>query len=174
MRYLMVLVLLAVLMLPASAGAEEGRLPLRSIKVYYLEFPPYYFTYENRSPGGFLLEKARRVFLRAGIEPEFESRPAKRILQQMDSQSPCASIGWFITPEREEYAVFSQGIYQNQPLQVVYNKEDEVLFEDKKTLSALLEDKTLVLGSLDGYSYGKSVDEAIALHRPFRQVIVGE
>lgn len=153
-----------------AAGGEKYQVPL---KVYYLEFPPYYYTNSDFKPDGFLLKQADTIFRQAGIEPEYESLPAKRILQEMRTLRSAASIGWFKTPQRERFASFSIGLYQNKPLQVMFLKANELLFHNKETLAELLKDDSLTLGLVEGYSYGHEVDGLIEKEAPQTQLVVG-
>ena len=171
MRY-WVLLFLTMLFLPCLAfgAGQEERVVL---KVYYLEFPPYYYTDSEGQPGGFLLEKTAAVLDRAGIDAVYETMPAKRILQEMRSPEPICSIGWFKTPQRELFAKFSRAIYQNKPLKIMYLEKNASLFAEAQSLAQVLSDDSLVLGVLGGYSFGAEVDALIEKHGPPVQVVVG-
>ncbi|MUM76069.1 transporter substrate-binding domain-containing protein [Pseudodesulfovibrio sp. F-1] len=156
----LVLCLMAV---PLSASANEDG---DTLLVVYLEFPPYYYTTSTGRPEGFLLRKTANILRVAGIKPRFQSMPAKRILQLMHSEEPVCSIGWFKTPQREQYAQFSRPIYQNKPLEVLYLINNNDIWDSTHTLAGILADHSISLGVLEGYSLGAPVDEAIARARP--------
>src|SRR5690606_34791512 len=102
--------LLALLCLPLACLAAEP------LAVYYIEKPPYYHSIAGE-PTGFLLERTRAIFSDAQIALRFEARPAKRILLEMEqNREPICSIGWFRTPQREAFALFSLAIYRDEPM----------------------------------------------------------
>jgi polar amino acid transport system substrate-binding protein len=142
-----------------DAAAEQ-------LVVCYLEFPPYYYTNSEGEPDGFLLRKTDAILRLAGIDPVYESMPAKRIMHVLRSGAPVCSIGWFKTAEREQFAVFSRAIYTNKPLRILYLKAAAHRFRDKDTLASIMADDSLVLGLLEGYSLGPAVDALIARLSP--------
>lgn len=160
-RFLIVFIFFSLFLPMASAWAGESK-QYGWLKVFYLEFPPYYYTAHDGRPDGFLLKKADAIFRKAGIEPRYESLSAKRILQEMRTVEPVCSIGWFKTPQRERFAQFSRPIYQNKPLEAMFLKKNAQRFADKETLSELLLDERLALGLVGGYSLGQVVDGLIA------------
>lgn len=157
-----------------SACAEEGGDESFPLTVYYIEFPPYYYTDSNDEPAGFLLKKADAVFRAAGIDPLYKSMPAKRVLHEVKGQKDVASIGWFKNPEREKFARFSLPIYRNMPLEIMYLRANELRFRDKFTFEELMGDKSLEVGLLEGYSYGEVVDGFLATSKPRTRYVVGE
>lgn len=144
-----------------------------SLRVLYLEFPPYYYTNSNGEPDGFLLKKADELFRHAGFEPEYVSASAKQILLEMHSIEPKYSIGWFKTPQREAFAKFSKPFYQNHPLHVLFLKEHAARFEGKETLRELVFDRTLTLGKVEGYSLGSAIDNLLKEGDAKTQIVVG-
>lgn len=155
---------------PVWAKEKVGPTPLR---VLYLEFPPYYYTNSSGEPEGFLLKKADELFRSVGFEPTYTSMPARRILLEMRGLNPACSIGWFKTPEREKYAKFSKPFYRNRPLQALFLRDNAMLFHGKDTLLELMMDNNLVLGKLNGYSFGPVVDHLVKEIEPKSQVVVG-
>ena len=173
MQRVIALLVLMIVIIPVPASCGDGVQSARSITVYYLEFPPYYYTGHDRQPEGFLLERARQIFLAADIQPTFEPLPAKRIMNRIKMETPCASIGWFKTPKRENYARFSKGIYKNEPLQILYLKKNSLKFDEQTTSAEIFGDSHLTVGLLDGYSYGAVVDARIAIRKPKQVRVVG-
>jgi len=144
--------------MPLFCAAGEIR---KVLTVYYLEFPPYYFTNSRGEPDGFLFKKVDAVFHLADILPVYESMPAKRILQVMHGTEQVASLGWFKTPSRMHYAKFSNPIYENRPLEALSLSKNTRFFSGVTSLADLLNKEEMVLGRLDGYSYGFHVDSLI-------------
>lgn len=170
---LLTVVICVTFVLGQPAWGEDGAEPM-PFKVAYLEFPPYYFTNTDGDPDGFLLKKADDIFRLAGLEPQYESQPAKHVLMQMRGLIPLCSIGWFKTPKRESFAKFSKPMYQNEPLHVLYLKENSHLFMNRNSLSEVLQDKSLVMGRVGGYSYGPVVDHLFKKYEPSVLNIAGE
>lgn len=167
------IVLMCFVFVCGVAFAAEKEEPLVPLKVYYLEFPPYYHTNVDRLPDGFLLRNTSRILHKAGIKPCFRGMPAKRILQEMRSSEPLVSIGWFKTPRREVFAKFSLPIYKNKPLEILFLKENEAQFSHYDQLSELLHAPDLVLGVLEGYSLGNVVDTMISDAKPQKMIASG-
>ncbi|WP_375740154.1 substrate-binding periplasmic protein [Pseudomonas boanensis] len=138
--------LLLCLLLPTFVNAE-------SLTVYYIEKPPYYHT-ERGEPTGFLLERARAIFSKADVPVHFEARPAKRILHELQQGRDAAcSIGWFKTPERQQFAWFSRPIHRDAPMLVLTRNSLAEQIRSYSSLSALVQ-SPLRLGLVDGFSYG--------------------
>lgn len=174
MRNLILIVcFLLLLVAPSGVSAEDSGLP-DSLRVTYLEFPPYYFTNLDGKPDGFLLKKTDKLLRAAGIEPVYESLTAKNVLMELKGLNPVCSIGWFKTPQREKFAQFSTPIYRNLPLHILYLKQNVRNFRGKQSLKDFLEDENLTIGLADGYSYGPAVDEMFAQSKPKTFVVTGE
>jgi polar amino acid transport system substrate-binding protein len=161
--------LMFLFMLQSSALCAEPLL------VLYMERPPYYYTSREGKPSGFLLEQALAVFASAGVPVRTRSLPAKRIVQMLkEEQLNAASVGWFMTEERRHWGVFSSVLYQDQPLVAVHRKGVLSGEGEEVALSDLLKDRTVVLGAIDGFSYGESVDESIRTYSPRQFMLAGD
>ncbi|WP_419788363.1 substrate-binding periplasmic protein [Pseudodesulfovibrio sp.] len=139
-----------------------------------MDFPPYYFVNGKGEPDGSLLRLARRVFERAEVPiHSWQCLPAKRVLSNMQSDRPIVSIGWFKTPERERVYRFSRCMYKNKQLNAVYLKKNANRFEGLDRLADLLNEKTLRVGLLDGYSLGPVAESIIKKASPNACRVVG-
>lgn len=147
--------LAAMLVLPSVSSAQP-------LEVLYFEYPPYYHALPDGRAAGLIVDLAGRVFAKAGVEAEFHFVPAKRILLDIQTGQPVASLGWFKTPEREEFARFSLPIYINRPVGVFFLREKEDLFRPYKTLEALMADGKLLMGRVAGLSDGPQIDAILA------------
>jgi len=152
--------LFALLCLPLACLAADP------LPVYYIEKPPYYHSIAGE-PTGFLLERTRAIFSDAQIALRFEARPAKRILLEMEqNREPICSIGWFRTPQREAFALFSLAIYRDEPMTVLTRATLAEQVVSHASLASLLE-SPLRLGVVDGFSYGE-LDALLERHQPSR------
>lgn len=133
----------------------------KTLRVEYIEYPPYYFTCEGR-PSGLLLDLTEKVMKKAGVNCKYISMPSKRILYRIRNGHQIASIGWFKTAARENFAKFSIPIYQNKPIGILFRKKDERKFKDYNTLRDILQKTSLKVGLISGHSEGKYIDSLIS------------
>lgn len=149
------------LLIPSSVRTAYAE----PITVYYFERPPYYFTLGGH-PTGFLLDRAIALFALAGVETRFESIPSKRIMHLLQSNEPCCSVGWFRTPERETFARFTKPIHWDKELVALFAYPNAETVYAHSGVASLLADESLVLGVVDGFSYGEVVDRLIRTIKP--------
>lgn len=149
----MVLLSMAVILWGQSTMAEA-----EPLQVLYIEYPPYYYTSADGTPRGLVVDIARKVFAMAGVECAYEYAPSKRVLSAMREGQPVASLGWFKTAEREEFARFSLPVYVNLPLHAAVLRQHSSQFLGYSTLHDLLASGRFVVGRIDGHSYGDAVD----------------
>ncbi|WP_243359525.1 substrate-binding periplasmic protein [Fundidesulfovibrio terrae] len=154
-----ILTLLAV----SAAVCALPRLALSGpLKVYYFERPPYYATLEAQ-PSGFLIHRTREILTEAGLEFEFQSMPARRILQELATgETSACAVGWFKTPERERLYKFSLPIYQDMPMLAVFLKSGKQPPAATSTFTRLATEKDLTLGIIESFSYGPKTDALLA------------
>ncbi|MBS7690676.1 hypothetical protein I0E98_10210 [Pseudomonas lalucatii] len=132
------------LLLPALSAAAEP------VTVFYIEKPPYYHS-EQGEPTGFLLERTRAIFSKAGVGVHFEARPAKRIQMEFQlGREPACSVGWFKTAQRSRYAWFSRAIHRDAPMVVLTRNTLREQIKAYASLTALLS-SPLRLGLIDGF-----------------------
>jgi len=144
-----------VLLLPSISLAQP-------LDVLYFEYPPYYHSLPDGRAAGLIVDLAGKVFDKAGVEAEFRFVPAKRILNDIQTGQPVASLGWFKTPEREEFARFSRPIYVNRPVGVFFLRDKEELFRPYETLDALMASGKFTIGRVSGFSDGPQIDAMLA------------
>jgi polar amino acid transport system substrate-binding protein len=159
LKRLLFLLCCMALFCPVRSGNAE------SLDIFYFEYPPYYHQLENQEASGIIVDLARRIFSAAKVEPTFSFVPAKRILHELQSDRPAASLGWFKTPEREEFALFSLPIYVNRPVEVFFLREHEGKFRPYSTLEGMLQSGQFVLGRVQGFSEGAELDVMLGKYR---------
>lgn len=162
--------LLLVLLLGSLFEPLTGSEPL---KVYYFQRPPLYLTQADGSPSGFLVEIVKLVFTEAGIDYRFEELPALRIESLLKGTEFACGIGWFKRPERETWATFSEPIYRDLPSVALVQARKAPLLGPHPSLAALL-NSGLLLGVIEGFSYGTEADQAIATLHPRTFRLVGQ
>lgn len=128
------------------------------IEVLYQDRPPYYLTNEDGSPGGLVAGPVAEALAAAGIDAHWSDRPSKRQMEAVKAnRTAVCSPGWFKKPEREEFAKFSDVVYQDLP-QVVVTNRNGASVSDFGTLASLFADREMMFGTKLGYSYGPFVD----------------
>ena len=77
----------------------------------------------------------------------------------MNDEGMICSPGWFKTDERAAVTRFSEPLYQDRPLSVLFLVKDQSLFTPYSTLRALLASPSLIMARVTSFSYGKVIDE---------------
>ncbi len=132
------------------------------ITVAWRNKAPYHYL-EQDVERGFLLERARQIFATAGITTQFVQQPAKRIWYSFEQGTPrYCSFGWYRLPERERVAQFSLPFHTDPPHIVLVSEQARAAIGPHKSFAALLRDRRITLGLVDGVSYGPRLDRLIA------------
>ncbi len=141
---------------PATGRCEEQLL------MVFREKPPYSYT-EHGVQKGFLLERTRQILDKARVQASFEIMPPKRIFAEIeaDTRAIC-SFGWYKTPEREKYALYTRSIHKDRPHILLAAPASTAAIGRHATLKNLLADNSLTLALVDGTSYGPELDKMIA------------
>lgn len=160
-------ILLSVAVKGKARAGEENKV----LKVYYFHRPPYYIKLDDGKETGFLVEITKLVLDTARIPHVFVETPPKRILKFIEQTEYSCSVGWFKTRERESVSLFSDPIYQDMPTGIVLRRSSS--FAEKPTLNQVLE-SPLMLGVVQGFSYGADIDDAILRLNPSKFSISGE
>lgn len=148
----------AIVLLVLSAATSAWAAP---ITVAWRDKAPYHYL-ENGVARGFLLERAQRIFEAAGVPARFVEEPVKRIWANFagGATSYC-SIGWYKLPEREAVAQFSEPFHTDPPHTILAAPGALHKVRAHRTLASLLADRSLILGVVDGVSYGPELDGMI-------------
>ena len=130
------------------------------VTLMYFERPPYMTLDPDGRLAGLVGEPVEKAVTLAGLRVVREEAPAARQLYLMQrSTRPLCGIGWFRTPEREQWARFSLPLYTDHPYQLVSR------FSPPYTLAELLANGGTLLVQ-HGYAYGEPVDSLIRRHEP--------
>ncbi|MEI7611588.1 MAG: transporter substrate-binding domain-containing protein [Betaproteobacteria bacterium] len=145
------LAIFTTLFLSSSAIAD-------TLLMAYINKPPYSYS-DNGVAKGFLLERSRRVMSRAGLDVRFQEMSAKRVLLEVkNNKQALCSLGWYKNAEREAYARFSVSIHEDRPHLVLVGPRSLEGVRRHGTLKSLMSDRTLVLVTSEGFSYGPELD----------------
>lgn len=142
----------------STAAAEQ-------IKIVYEDRAPYYETVKD-GVRGLVLTPVSDALKLAGLNVRWATLSAKRQMAAVKSnREAVCSPGWFKKPEREEFAKFSDAVYQDRP-QTILVRTDNVSRMTHSRLEQLFLDKKFRLGVKNGYSYGSYIDKLLALKKP--------
>lgn len=137
-----------------SAQASSPEL----LTVYFSEKPPLCMVDGQR---GSLLVLTKACLAEAGLKARFIELPPRRILDLLRSgPSDALGVGWFKIQGREDWARYSQPIYQDKPLVALVNSRAAPSLPAPLRLDALLS-SGLTLGLTADESLGAEVDEKI-------------
>lgn len=127
----------------------------------YHERPPYYVTGKDNLLSGLVGEPARTAFQRSGLRFIIQRMPPRRQLNsiQNNTERICA-VGWFKTPEREQYARFTLPLYQDKPNSLL-TRADVEFSSGSPTIEEVFATADLTLLIKNGYSYGEHIDTAL-------------
>lgn len=118
-----------------------------TIRMVYIEAPPFYFTDKDGRPQGILIELMNQVAKKAGYELEAFSYPAKRMAHKLIDGEADIWLGVATIPDFEGKTLIGNTELINVVLNVYYIGNKKVLL-DKKDFSG----KSMIV--LRGYSYG--------------------
>lgn len=128
--------------------------------------PPYVQLGSGNTVTGVLAEPVSTALEKAGVGADWiEMPPARQTEEIKRAKDPLCGLGWFKRPEREDFALFSGPIYEDQPAIIVARKAD-ARFADGMSLQDAFRDPSRTLIVKSGYSYGAAVDAWMRALRP--------
>jgi uncharacterized protein (TIGR02285 family) len=143
-----------------SARAEDD------LVIYYHQRAPYSVRQADGSVKGITADIVTQAMSIAGVPYRWEELPSARQMEVLKrDEGKACGLGWFKRPERETFAKFSTAIYHDLPTIVVARDKDQ-RFAGTPSLDALFADKSLILLTKTGYSYGGIIDQKIAEQKP--------
>ena len=135
-----------------SFGKTEN---LIILKVYTFNRPPLYIV-SNNNFSGTLVEKAKKIFEKAGISYKFIEMPPARILHYLSKEKNACSIGWFKTEERENRFIYSKPIHIESQCFIMATRKN-LNVEPEKILNSPLFSIALV----KGFYYGDEINNIL-------------
>jgi polar amino acid transport system substrate-binding protein len=165
MRYFNILISMFIVLICSAPVIAEG-----PIQLYYNDRIPYAVTDTQGEVSGLCATPAANAFRQADIPFQWKKMPFKRQLETIKYNKKMAcGVGWFKNSERENFARFTNEIYQDKPAISISKKGNKTLAQHRE-LKSLLTDKKVKLLVKDGFSYGAYIDELIKKYSP--QVVV--
>jgi uncharacterized protein (TIGR02285 family) len=137
-----------------------------AVTLHYILRPPYMVPTASGLSGltGGPTEKA---FRRAKVPFVLAQTPFARQLHMLETNSgrDCM-IGMFYKPERERFARYTKPIYQDRPQIILTETSNAPRFSKFKSLTELLDDKSMTLLVKLGYSYSIALDKLFEQYKP--------
>ncbi len=147
------------LVLAAPVASAQDKTPV--ISVAWREKPPYHYT-EGGVEKGFLRFRTIRIFEEAGVPLQFVDEPTKRVWASLQAGKPnyCA-MGRYKTLERASYTQYTHALHIDPPQYLLTSSALLGKIKSHKTLAAVLADRNLEVGLIDGGSYGPELDALV-------------
>ena len=153
------LVAMLVCLLPAASQAND------TITVDYNERPPYLIPAADGSATGLTGTPTANAFKAAGVSVTWAKVPTNRQLSAVkEAKGMHCAVGWFKTPEREQFAKFTKPIYRDKPWLVLANTGYSI--KDGTRLEQALSAKGVRVLTKDAFSYGPYLDGLLAKTKP--------
>ncbi len=146
------------LLIPLSGWAQE------KITVNYNERPPYLVPGPDGAATGLTGTPAANAFKSAGIPVVWAKVPTTRQIAAVKESALHCAIGWFKTPEREQFAKFTKAIYRDKPWLVLANSS--FALKDGIRLEEALSSKGVRVLTKENFSYGPYIDGLLAKTKP--------
>jgi uncharacterized protein (TIGR02285 family) len=154
--------LLLPLLLPCIAAAFEP------LELQIVQRPPYLMVGPNGTVSGIAVRPTVEAFRKAGIPVYWKEVPAVRQTVRLKSnQERVCSVGWYKTPERQQFAKFSQPVSVDSQWGALAGPQLTVPRDI--TVRALLADPRVTVLLKAGFVYGDYLDHEIAIMRAQRQ-----
>lgn len=163
------ILLVCLIFLPVMPALAIDELP-----VYYYDRPPYRIKVSETEVSGLMIDITKLVFQNAEIACTFIEIPFKRMLETLKEPVPACFPGILRTECRNELYLFSDSVFQNEPLMVFINRHSIDKLSKTPTMEEILTSH-LKLGVVDGYSYGAWYDEKIRqYHSDYETISYGK
>lgn len=118
-----------------------------TLRLGYIEFPPYTYTKENGEPAGILIDLAKKVYPEAGFDFTATSYPVRRLANYICSGDLDVWMGLKTLPEFEGKTYTGKAVITELVL-LSYTRGSKPPIHKKEDLS----DKSVII--MRGYSYG--------------------
>lgn len=154
-------------MVCATAGAQAV------VKIQYNERAPYQVTAPDGTVSGLTASPVARALKDAGIAHEWEKIPINRQMASIRTGTdPVCGVGWFMNPERLQFARFTRPIYTDH--RGVLLAHAAVSFARDASIEDVLAHRGLRVLVKESYSYGVFLDGLLSKLSPTLVSTTGE
>jgi len=135
-------------------------LTAQELEILYEQRIPYVIK-NNNTLKGIVASPLMNALQKANIKFKLKEKTSKRHLYEIKlNKKPVCAIGWFKNSDREKFAKFTNYLYQDKPLGIIYRKEN-LKMKNIVDVNSLLKNKKLKLLIKTSYSYGNFLDKKI-------------
>ncbi len=154
----------------ACSVSSAGETPLKLMVVHR---PPYLVVEAHGGFSGIAIAPVVLAMKKAGIDYEMVQIPALRQLDALkNGKDRVCSVGWYKTPEREQFASFSAPISKDAPWVGVTRANFAVA--PHATVDSLLSNSNVSVLVKAGYVHGDFLDKKIASMQSKRVSTTGD
>ena len=137
-----------------------------SLKIYYFERPPYYYTDKNGAPTGLLIDITSKICRNADINFSFVKLPVKRVILYLQQPVLACSPGWYFTKKRAKHFKYTLPIYESKPIVAVVNSGKWGKRRNMVSLYALFS-LNMELGLISGFKYSELLERFFRKHSEY-------
>lgn len=136
----------------AAAGAVHAQ---DVIDLHFYVRPPYMVLGGDGQISGLTADPAKAAFESAGVRYRWQQTPARRQLVLIENGAGLdCGVGWYKTPEREQFGKLSAPLYRDKPTVAIARKQ----FRHPETsLGGLAADPAVRVVMKVGLTYGQDV-----------------
>ena len=110
-------------LLPSTVGHAQSDRAGEPLAILYAERPPFNIAQPDGSVSGLVGAPAANALRAAGIAFTWEALPTNRSLYEVQANHRrVCGLGWYLTPERAQFARFSDPVSQDGPLVAVLGR----------------------------------------------------
>ena len=135
------------------APAAEDKAAQQTVRLGYVNFPPFTYSDEHGKPQGIFIEQAQKHFTSLQIKLTTVELPAKRLYTYLGEGKIDLFIGIKTAPQIQGKVICSEHPVGIIKMNLYYKKQDE------HTLQSIADAKRLNIGAIRGYSYGSIINE---------------
>ena len=145
----------------------------QTVVLHYFSRPPY-FTDDEDKPGGLVGAPVLAAFKDSGISFETSKMPfSRQIMIIQGNQGFDCVLGWFKTPEREQFAKFTKPVFRDKE-KIALTAADNPYLKGEVAIEDLLADKNITLLVKQGFSYGDDIDRMFEKYQTIRRSVAVE
>ncbi|MCU7835815.1 MAG: transporter substrate-binding domain-containing protein [gamma proteobacterium symbiont of Taylorina sp.] len=130
------------------------------LEIVYEPREPYVIEAQN-SITGLVASPLIEALDNSKINYQLKNKPSKRhLLEIKANKKALCAVGWFKNPEREQFAKYSNPLYQDKSMGIIALKKTEIT--EGISIDNLLKKNRISILVKDSYSYGNFLDTKLS------------
>jgi uncharacterized protein (TIGR02285 family) len=154
-----VLIITAVFSIQAFSLEDKDK-----IFIHIKNFPPFFIQEKEGGEikSGILYDLIKKILQESKINYTFENSPIGRSVDEIKKNKRLVCLSYAVkTKDRENIAYFSEPIFRDYRMVLIYRKRDKRIFDKYKKFSDILQNNNLKILLKIGYSYGEYGDKIL-------------